>query len=226
MTVRLFARLRELCGRESLTLEIDGDATPEGCFRALAASEPRLAALRDRLLVAVNEEYADWYRPLAEGDEVVFVPPVSGGAGGCHVEVTDGPIDTRAWRARVGGPAAGAVVTFEGIVRDHHEGRAVSHLEYEGHRSMSRRQLATIAREALERHPVEAVAVVHRLGRLEVGECSVFIAVAAAHRDAAFEATRYVIDELKKRVPIWKRESGPDGSYWVEGPARVPAPRA
>ncbi len=123
----------------------------------------------------------------------------------------------------VRGARAGAVATFEGTVRDHHEGKAVSHLEYEAHSPMAVAVIEQIVAEAAERWDVERIAVRHRLGRLEIGEVSVAIAVSSAHRATAFGAMRYVIDTLKARAPIWKRETGPDGSFWVEGADQIPA---
>ena len=119
---------------------------------------------------------------------------------------------------RVGSHRAGAIATFEGVVRDHHQGKAVSFLEYEAYVPMSEAVLRSIAERACRRWEIEAVAVHHRVGRLELGDVSVAIAVSAPHRAAAFEALRYIIDTLKQEAPIWKRETGPDGSFWVEGP--------
>ncbi len=124
---------------------------------------------------------------------------------------------------RVSSAVAGAIVTFEGVVRDHHEGKAVSFLEYEAYVPMSEAVLRDIAERACQRWEVEALAIHHRVGRLEIGDASVAIAVSAVHRAEAFEASRYVIDTLKQEAPIWKRETGPDGAFWVEGPDLVKA---
>lgn len=139
-----------------------------------------------------------------------------------HVEVTTDPISAADLVARVASSRAGAIATFEGVVRDHHAGKAVAFLEYEAYAPMAEKVLAAIAGEAADRWPIEAIAVAHRTGRLEVGEASVAIAVASAHRGDAFDALRYTIDELKTRAPVWKRETGPDGSHWIEGPDIVP----
>jgi molybdopterin synthase catalytic subunit len=139
-----------------------------------------------------------------------------------HVEVTAEPISAAVLAGRVRSSRAGAVATFEGVVRDHHAGKSVAFLEYEAYVPMAEKMLSEIAHEATARWPVEAIAVAHRTGRLEIGEASVAIAVSSAHRGDAFDALRYTIDELKARAPVWKRETGPDGSHWIEGPDIVP----
>lgn len=224
--VRLFARVREICGRRRLSLELPAGADVSDAWAMLVERHPRLTEVRARVLPAVNEEYADWDRGLEDGDEIAFIPPVSGGrdivAGSVEVEVTETPISAAELRPRVAAPCAGAIATFEGVVRDHHQGKAVDHLEYEAYAAMARRQIEAVAREAVESWPIHAVAIRHRTGRLEIGEVAVAIAVSAAHRAEAFDACRHCIDELKRRAPIWKRETGPDGSQWVEGPEQLP----
>ena len=140
-----------------------------------------------------------------------------------HVDVHDRQVSAVELATRVTSARAGAVATFEGVVRNHHAGKAVQYLEYEAYVPMAQKVLREVATEAAERWPIEAIAVVHRTGRLEVGEVSVAIAVSAAHRGDAFDALRYTIDELKDRAPVWKRETGPDGSHWIEGPNLIPA---
>ncbi len=144
--------------------------------------------------------------------------------GACiHVAVGDEALDPAAISARVAHRGAGAIATFVGTVRDHHAGKQVSHLEYEAYGPMAARTLKEIANEAAARWELLGVAIEHRVGRLEIGEASVAIAVSSAHRGEAFEALRFVIDELKGRVPIWKRETGADGSFWIEGPELIEA---
>ncbi len=150
-------------------------------------------------------------------------PQATGATGVVDVRVGTETISAAALAQQVGSHSAGAIATFEGVVRDHHEGKAVSFLEYEAYVPMSEAVLLSIAERACSRWEIEAVAVHHRVGRLEIGEVSVAIAVSAAHRAAAFEASRYVIDTLKKEAPIWKRETGPDGAFWVEGPELIEA---
>lgn len=139
-----------------------------------------------------------------------------------HVRVTPERIDAADLAGRVTTPGSGAIATFEGVVRNHHAGKAVAYLEYEAYAPMAEKVLREVAGEAAARWPIDAIAVSHRTGRLQIGEVSVAIAVASAHRGDAFDALRYTIDELKVRVPVWKRETGPDGSHWIEGPDIIP----
>lgn len=140
--------------------------------------------------------------------------------------VTTDPIDAAGLLASCASASDGAAILFVGVVRDHNEGRPVDHLDYEAYPPMAEAALREIVREARERWEVGEISVIHRYGRLEIGEASVAIAVAAPHRDAAYEASRYVIEELKKRVPIWKREGyGDGGSEWLRGSTPAPAPR-
>lgn len=134
-----------------------------------------------------------------------------------YVQITREPLDRAGLIQRVAHPSAGALVVFDGVVRDHARGHAVQYLEYEAYVEMAEPQMLAIAHAARERWPNVRIAVAHRLGRLEIGEASVIIAVASPHRSAAFDACRYVIDTLKATVPIWKKEVGPDGAEWVEG---------
>lgn len=143
--------------------------------------------------------------------------------GRIHVAVAMEVLDMAAISARVAHPAAGALATFVGTVRDHHAGKQVSYLEYEAYDAMAIRTLRKIAEEATLKWDLSAVAIEHRVGRLEIGEASVCIAVASVHRRESFEALRFVIDELKERVPIWKRETGADGTFWIEGPKLIEA---
>jgi molybdopterin synthase catalytic subunit len=173
------------------------------------------AALR-AAAVAVNQEYVVMERELKDGDEVAILPPVSGGAGEM-VQLVREVIDAAAVMAEVRAGADGAVCVFDGIVRDNTRGRATLHLDYEAYEEMALKQMRLLRAEAMEHFGVREVAMVHRLGRLVVGETSVLIVVASAHRGAAFEACRFVIDTLKKTVPIWKREQFVDGAVWADG---------
>jgi molybdopterin synthase catalytic subunit len=223
--VMLFAQMREACGGVGeVDLELPSGSDVAACFEALVSRYPEGERLKPYLVVAVNERYAGWDRAVGDGDTVVFVPPVSGGsARGPAFRVTPDAVSGEIVRRIVAADRAGAIVTFVGVVRDHHRGRPVRHLEYEAYAPMAEATFEEIADEARSRWQVESVAVHHRVGRLDVGEASVAIAVSAPHRSDAFEACRYVLDGLKERAPIWKRESGPDGSWWVEGPD-APAP--
>jgi molybdopterin synthase catalytic subunit len=174
------------------------------------------AAALGSLAVAVNELYATPAQVLEDGDEVAILPPVSGGADemiGLVREPIDAGEITRAMKAG----ADGAVCVFDGIVRDNTRGRQTLHLDYEAYEEMALRQLRLLRAEAIEHFGVREVAIVHRLGRLLVGETSILIVVASAHRGAAFDACRWVIDTLKKTVPIWKKEQFVDGAVWADG---------
>jgi molybdopterin synthase catalytic subunit len=159
---------------------------------------------------------------LREGDEVGLLPPVSGGSSvdsgrSGEVRIVREPIDVQATTAELKQASDGAVVIFDGIVRDNTRGRRTLYLHYEAYEAMALKQMESLATEARTRFGVRAVSIIHRLGRLEIGETSVFIAVASAHRGAAFEACRWIIDTLKKTVPIWKKEYFEDGAVWADG---------
>jgi molybdopterin synthase catalytic subunit/molybdopterin converting factor small subunit len=174
------------------------------------------AALRSAA-IAVNQRYTARTHTLHDGDEVAILPPVSGGAPTPHIALVREPIDTAAIQRSIKSPTDGAVCIFDGIVRDNTRERRTLHLDYEAYEAMALQQLHLLRSEAIEHFAIRDVAIVHRLGRLTVGETSVFIAVASAHRGAAFDACRWLIDTLKKTVPIWKREQFADGSAWADG---------
>ena len=205
--MRLFAGLRERAGTGEQVLEVPEEAT-------VAAIWPALGLGKDEppgLLYAVNREYAARERPLAEGDEVALIPPVSGGS----FRLVDGPIDVAAVIADVADDRAGAVATFQGTVRSQSSGRDVIALEYEAYEGMADTVIAEIADEAKARYDLCAVAVTHRLGRVEIGETSVAIAVSAPHRQDALAACKDVIDALKERVPLWTKELCEGGEEWI-----------
>ena len=203
--VRLFAQLRERAGRDAVELDL-----PDGARVADA-----LAALDDvagglPVVMAVNREYAGVETVLSADDELALVPPVSGGAvgtGAVHVRVCSEPLSLDALSARVRDARAGAVVVFSGVTRE------VAHLDYEAYAEMAEAELRRIAEAALARHGLCAVAVEHRIGRVPLSEASVIVAASAPHRGEAFAGAREVIDEVKARAPIWKREGG----EWVPG---------
>jgi molybdopterin synthase catalytic subunit len=204
VTVRLFAGLRERAGwsrRELDGVERVGDVWP-----ALGlGDEP------DGLLYAVNREYADAHRPLADGDEVALIPPVSGGSFRLSAE----PLDLDAAVREVETEDAGAVATFVGTVRRRSRGRVVLHLDYEAYEEMAEEVMATIAGELERRYQLCKVAIHHRVGRVGVGEPSVVIAVSAPHRADALAACREAIDTLKETVPLWKKEVYEGGEEWI-----------
>jgi molybdopterin synthase catalytic subunit len=224
--VLFFGMLRDIVGMSREEAEFPEGADLGSVFASYAARFPRLGDLACSIVVARNQEFADPAAKLAEGDEVAFLPPVSGGCHTSVLEITEAgryfalvrhPIDTRAVIARLLTGAEGAVVTFEGTARNHTKGRPTRCLDYECYESMALRTMARIGREIAAAHQVERVAMVHRLGRLLIGETSVAVIVTAPHRRPAFEAALEGIDRLKKIVPIWKKEHFLDGEVWVEG---------
>jgi molybdopterin synthase catalytic subunit len=194
-------------------------------FDSYAARYPRLRELASSIVVAQNQEFAELSASITEGDEVAFLPPVSGGLGtdtelcqdGHLFALTRHAIDTHAVIARVLTGVEGAVVTFEGTVRNNTKGRATRCLDYEGYESMALKTMLQIGLEIVGQFEISRIAMVHRLGRLLIGETSVAIVVTAPHRGPAFEAAREAINRLKKLVPIWKKEYFVDGEVWVEG---------
>jgi molybdenum cofactor biosynthesis protein MoaC/molybdopterin converting factor subunit 1 len=219
--VRLFAMLRERAGRDSFELELPEGATV-GDAMALLGREPGLSELLGRLPVraARNREYVDDDEALEPGDELALIPPVSGGSAP-GARVTDGPLSIERLSAAVGRPGAGAIVVFAGTTRD------IERLEYEAYREMAEDRIATILDDCVARHGLEAAAAEHRVGSVPLGEPSVVVAVAAAHRGEAFAGAREAIDRIKAEAPIWKREVEGSGdaqrARWVEGTAAEPA---
>ncbi len=208
--LRTFASLREL-SVDRCTLELPEGADVAAAWDALADRHPGLVPYRPFVRVARNGAYADWNDALAADDEVAFLPPVSGGA---TTGLTDAPIDVAVLERAVVTPGHGAVVTFVGRARDHaDDGRTVVELEYEAFGEMAEAALAEIAGEAETTHGA-AVAIVHRTGIVPLGEAAVAIVTAAPHRGAAYEANRLIIEAIKERLPIWKRERFADGSAW------------
>jgi molybdopterin converting factor subunit 1 len=219
--VRLFAILRERAGRDELELELVDGATVADAIAAVGAA-PGLDGVLERLpmRMAVNRDYASEETPLAAGDELALIPPVSGGAGSdpdakVHARVADEPLSLQSVAALVPRPAAGAIVTFQGTTRD------VDRLEYEAYREMAEERIAEILRQCVERHGLEAAAAEHRVGSVPLSEASVIVAVSAAHRSEAFAGAREAIDRIKAEAPIWKKEVEADAEHWVEG-ARPP----
>jgi molybdopterin synthase catalytic subunit len=223
ITVRLFARLREQAGTGCEQLDVAGGTIAE-VYEALVHRHPGLEPDRALVRAARNEEFARWEDRVREGDEVAFIPPVSGGTEAASlIELTTGPLDVSLTEAAVAHPGAGAICSFTGVVRDNNRGVAVTHLEYEAYGGMAERQMRGIAEEIIERWPGTRVAMVHRTGRLEVGEPSVVISVSAPRRADAFEGCRHAIERLKESVPIWKKEFARSGAVWLEGPQARPS---
>jgi molybdopterin synthase catalytic subunit len=215
--VRLFASYREAAGRDRVELELPEGGTVEAAWAAMAERYPALRPYRPHTLFAVGQDYVPPEHPLRAGDEVCLFPPVSGGSDEADLyRMTEEPLSEAAVTAAVANPEAGGVVVFSGVVRNETGGRRVKFLEYEAHAPMAEAKMREIGDTVHARWPgVRAVAMVHRVGRLEIGESSVVIAVSAAHRAEAFEACRYAIDRLKETVPVWKKEHFEDGEVWV-----------
>ena len=204
VTVRLFAGLRERAGRTRL--ELDDVARVEDVWPALDLGEEP-----GGLLYAVNREYVERSHELRDGDEVALIPPVSGGA----FRVLDAPLDVAAVVREVEQADAGAIATFVGTVRRRSRSRDVLHLEYEAFAEMAEPMLERLATDLTARHGLCAVAIHHRVGRVEIGDPSVVIAVSAPHRAAALDACREAIDTLKATIPLWKKEVYTDGEEWI-----------
>jgi len=220
--VLFFGVLKDLAGQSSETIELPEGARVEAVLRHYSRQAPRLEAMLPSLALSVNQEYSSADSVLRAGDEVALLPPVSGGAPPSgtapdDVRIVREPIAAQAAIARLKMPKDGAAVIFEGVVRNHTRGRPTLYLNYEAYEAMALKKMAGLAEEARSRFGVRQVALVHRLGRLEIGETSVLIVVAAAHRGPAFEACRWIIDTLKKTVPIWKKEYFEDGAVWADG---------
>jgi molybdopterin synthase catalytic subunit/molybdopterin converting factor small subunit len=219
--VLFFGVLKDVVGRSRETVDLPEGARVREVLFYYAREAPRFEAMVPSLAISVNQEYSGADRALREGDEVGLLPPVSGGSaeGGGEVRIVRERIDTEAVVGRLKRPADGAAVIFDGVVRDNTRGRRTFYLDYEAYEAMALKQMESLAVEARARFGVRGASIVHRLGRLEIGDTSVLIVVAAAHRAAAFEACRWIIDTLKKTVPIWKKEYFADGAVWADGEA-------
>jgi MoaE-MoaD fusion protein len=226
MRVRVlpFGLLKEAFGSDAFTVELEDDSTVADLLTRVGASSP--AAQLQGIAVSVNAEYARPAQVLKQDDEVGLLPPVSGGSGAAPIDGPQGAVITALTHETIDSPALiaaakqgedGAVVVFDGIVRNHSRGRKTLHLDYEAYEEMAARQIKELAQEACKRFKVRNVTILHRLGRLLVGETSVLIVVASAHRAQAYEASRWLIDTLKTTVPIWKKETFVDGAVWADG---------
>ncbi len=215
IVVRYFAAHREITGCSDETLTLAPGTTVSMLWEMLTERYPRLAGYSGRLLFAVNQEFAAAEQELHNGDEVAFIPPVSGGAPRAFV-VTPDPLDPAPLVAIVQARDMGAVVTFAGVVRDNFGGRKTAFLEYEAYPGMAEAVLEQIAAEARTRWNTGAIAIHHRIGRLEIGETAVLVVVAAPHRREAFDAAAWIMDRIKEVAPIWKKEHWADGdAEWV-----------
>ena len=226
--VLFFGVLKELVGRPSEEAELPAGTTLGAVLEDYARRFPRLREMTGSIAAARNQQLEDLAAEVRDGDELAFLPPVSGGTDAAPLEISEGghyfalprrPIDPRTLTARLVAGPEGADVTFEGAVRNNTKGRRTRFLEYEGYEPMALRTMARIGREIAAAREICRIAMVHRLGRLLVGETSVAIVVTAPHRRPAFEAALEAIDRLKQAVPIWKKEYFEDGEVWSEGEA-------
>jgi molybdopterin synthase catalytic subunit len=214
--VLFFGVLKDIVGRSEDVLETASDATLASVFESYAERFATLREKRPSILFARNREFSRPETTLQEGDEIAFLPPVSGGSGDVF-EITREPLDARAVAERLKTAEDGAIVIFEGIVRNNSKGRATAYLEYDAYEEMALAAMTKIGREIAAEYAIGKIGIVHRLGRLEIGEASVVIVATAPHRRPAFEAALAAIDRLKREVPIWKKEIFSDGAEWVEG---------
>src|SRR6266404_1944462 len=230
--VLFFGAARDAAGLEQLELLLSSPANVASALAQLLADYPALARFGNSLLLAVNQEYALPDREISDGDELAVLPPVSGGSGAGSAdassatasardffELTTDPIDVGAIARRVVFPECGATVTLDGYAREWTRGRRTLYLVYEAYPPMALSEMRRLGEQAHEKFEIAHLGIVHRTGRLEIGETSVVIAVSAPHRRAAFEACEWAIRELKRTVPIWKKEFFEDGEVWVEGEA-------
>ncbi|MBI3913004.1 MAG: molybdenum cofactor biosynthesis protein MoaE [Chloroflexi bacterium] len=248
--VKFFAIFREMTGIQTESKEIAAGTSIEKLWNDYRAAHPRLGNLRAAF--AINQRLAQPDQVLNDGDEVGFLPPVSGGAGKAksakqkakskkrthtpthsHTILPDAfitrkPLDLNALCKQVAFPGAGAIITFSGVVRDNARGKQVDHLEYEAYPEMAEQTMRDIIAEIKTRWSDARVAIAHRIGRLNVGDASLIIAVAAPHRPDAYAASRYAIERVKAILPVWKKEFATDADYWVEGPlaGEMPAEKA
>lgn len=229
--VLLFGQLKDLIGKNEDFLEFQPNSPLSEVLNHYARRFPQFETLASSIACSINQEYASTTTVLREGDEVGLLPPVSGGrdhSGNIsvkkaevlrseHCAIVRRVIDMRAIGAEMAHPEDGAVVVFEGVVRNNSRGRRTLYLDYEAYEAMALSEMEKLCQAALEQFKVRDVRVAHRLGRLEIGETSIAIAVSSAHRAAAFDACRWLIDTLKKTVPIWKKEHFEDGAVWADG---------
>jgi molybdopterin synthase catalytic subunit/molybdopterin converting factor small subunit len=215
--VLLFGQLKDIVGRQEETLDLETGAKLSAVVSRYGERFPRFQALAGSIACSVNQEYATASAILRDGDEV------SGGKSGLqerqseHCTIVREPICTQRIVDSIKAPEDGATIAFEGIVRNNSRGRRTLYLDYEAYETMAVNEMRKLAQSALKRFAVRDVRLVHRLGRLEIGQTSVLIVVSAGHRAAAFEACRWLIDTLKKTVPIWKKEYFEDGAVWADG---------
>lgn len=227
MQVKLlfFASLKDIVGRRELDVDVPTGTTIQDLWENLESRYPLLGRYRSLVLTSLNEEYVDRKAVISDGDEVALFPPVSGGSSDPVIadrpreiyRLTRDAIDTRAIAELILRPEDGAICIFEGVVRNNSKGKTTRYLEYEAYESMALKTMEELGGFVRKAWDIGCVAIIHRLGHMEIGETSVAIIVTSPHRKASFDACEYAIDRLKKIVPIWKKEFFEDGEIWVEG---------
>jgi molybdopterin synthase catalytic subunit/molybdopterin converting factor small subunit len=220
--------LRDITGCAEEAIEVDPGARLDSVFERYAGRFPRLKELGPSIVLASNHQFCDRSEIVRENDEIAFLPPVSGGSGRYSQQILDAgpghffaltrdPVDTAGIAKQLLQGVDGALVNFEGVVRNNTKGRPTEFLDYECYEPMAVKTMAEIGRELAATHAISRIAMVHRLGRMQIGETSVAVMVTAPHRKPAFEAALEGINRLKRMVPIWKKEHFTDGEIWVEG---------
>jgi molybdopterin synthase catalytic subunit len=220
--VLFFGALRDLLGRSGETVTLHEGAPLSHLLERYSRETPAILGLLPSIAVSVNQEYATGDLRLNDSDEVALLPPVSGGSqqertAGQHCAIVRNKIDVAGFVEKMKKGEDGAVLVFEGTVRNHTRGRQTLYLVYESYEQMAIKQMDGLVDEARSSFPIDDAYIVHRLGRMEIGQTSVAIVVTSPHRASAFEACRYLIDTLKKTVPIWKKEYFVDGAVWADG---------
>ncbi len=219
--VLFFGVLRDMLGKTEETIDVPAGARLSCLLDRYSEQAPKFKGLLPSLAVSLNQEYASRNAALNDGDEVALLPPVSGGVDsplrGRYSELVRNKIDATGLMQSMKAPSDGAVIVFEGIVRDNTRGRRTKYLDYHAYEEMAVKQMDALVEQALRDFKIDQARIIHRLGRMGIGETSVWIGVTSPHRGAAYEASRFLIDTLKKTVPIWKKEYFEDGAVWADG---------
>jgi molybdopterin converting factor subunit 1 len=219
--VLFFGALRDLLGKSADVVHLPEPSSLQALLDHYVQQAPKLADLLPSVAVSLNQEYTARSATLSDQDEVALLPPVSGGTGdvleGSYSRLVRNKIDPSGFMQTMKAPADGAVIVFEGIVRDNTRGRRTLYLDYHAYEEMAVKQMDALVEQAQRDYKIEQARIIHRLGRMEIGETSVWIGVSSPHRAAAYEASRFLIDTLKKTVPIWKKEFFEDGAVWADG---------
>jgi len=218
--VLFFGAVRDMLGKSEETVEVAAGMKLSDLLDRYSAQAPKFEGLAPSIAVSVNQEYASRNAALTDGDEVALLPPVSGGTDalrGRYSELIRNKIDAAGLMQSMKAPSDGAVIVFEGIVRDNTRGRRTKYLDYHAYEEMAVKQMDTLVEQALKDFKIDQARIIHRLGKMDIGETSVWIGVSSPHRGAAYDASRFLIDTLKKTVPIWKKEHFEDGAVWADG---------